>query len=287
MVDVPSSFPTIIRAEAENAQVRATWTDRPPAGLRRGLSYLIQREAAHKHDPTMSSDRKVPVTPTGDQDVDRFLEAMARMPAPDAARGRLLFAMDATASRQPTWDQAAQIQGEMFVETASIGGIEIQLCFYRGFDEFKVSRWVDQSRDLLRLMTSVSCRAGRTQIRKVLHHAINETRLRKIAALVFVGDCVEEDIDGLGDLAGQLGLLGVPAFMFHEGPDQRAVYAFREIARLTGGAALRFDPSSPHALKNLLSAVAVFAAGGQGALRRIARARGGEVRQIASQIRDR
>lgn len=237
----------------------------------------------------MSSDRKVPANPAGDRDVDSFLEAVARMPAPDGggARGRLLFAMDATASRQPTWDQAAQIQGEMFVETASIGGIEIQLCFYRGFDEFKVSRWVDQSRDLLRLMTSVSCRAGRTQIRKVLHHAINETRTRKVAAVVFVGDCVEEDIDGLGDLAGQLGLLGVPAFLFHEGHDGRAAFAFKEIARLTGGAALRFDPGSPHVLKNLLSAVAVFAAGGQGALRRIAGERGGEVRQITRQMKGR
>lgn len=237
----------------------------------------------------MSSDSKVPAKPSSDQDVSAFLDSVARMPktGQGGPRGRLLFAMDATASRQPTWDRAAQIQGEMFVETASIGGLEIQLCFYRGFDEFKVSRWVDQSRDLLRLMTSVGCRAGRTQIRKVLRHTINETQARKVAALVFVGDCVEEDIDGLAGLAGELGLLGVPAFLFHEGHDERAAFAFKEIARLTGGAALRFDPNSPHVLKTLLGAVAVFAAGGQAALRRIAAERGGEVRQIAHQMKDR
>lgn len=237
----------------------------------------------------MSSDAKVPAKPASDQEVSAFLDQVARMPAtrPADARGRLLFAMDATASRQPTWDRAAQIQGEMFVETAAIGGLEIQLCFYRGFDEFKASGWVDRSRDLLRLMTSVTCHAGRTQIRKVLRHAINETQTRKVAALVFVGDCVEEDIDGLAGLAGELGLLGVPAFMFHEGHNERAAFAFREIARLTGGAALRFDPNSPHVLKNLLSAVAVFAAGGQSALDRIAIQRGGEVRQIAHQVQGR
>lgn len=237
----------------------------------------------------MSSDPKVPAKPASDQAVSAFLDQVARMPATRHAgnRGRLLFAMDATASRQPTWDRAAQIQGEMFVETAAIGGLEIQLCFYRGFDEFKTSGWVDRSGDLLRLMTSVDCHAGRTQIRKVLHHAINETKRRKVAALVFVGDCVEEDIDGLAGLAGQLGLLGVPAFMFHEGHDERAAFAFREIARLSGGAALRFDPNSPHVLKNLLSAVAVFAAGGQNALNTIALERGGEVRQIAHQVRGR
>lgn len=240
-----------------------------------------------EHVPAMNSDRKVPVTSAGEQAVNRFLEAVARSPIPGAGRGRLLFAMDATASRQPTWDRAAQIQGEMFIETASLGGIEIQLCFYRGFNEFKVSGWVSQSPDLLRLLTAVSCRAGRTQIRKVLHHAINEAQARRIAALVFVGDCVEEGIDGLADLAGQLGLLGVPAFLFHEGRDEGAAFAFKEIARLTGGAALQFDPNSPHVLKDLLSAVAVFAAGGQGALGRIASERGGEIRQIARQIKNR
>ncbi len=234
----------------------------------------------------MSSDAKVPAKPASEQEVSAFLDQVTRMPGtrPAGARGRLLFALDATASRQPTWDRAARIQGEMFVETAAIGGLEIQLCFYRGFDEFRASNWVDRTEDLLRLMTSVSCHAGRTQIRKVLRHAINETRTRKVAALVFVGDCVEEDIDGLAGLAGELGLLGVPAFMFHEGRDERAAFAFGEIARLTGGAALRFDPNSPHVLKTLLSAVAVFAAGGQSALEKVAIERGGAVKQIANQM---
>jgi hypothetical protein len=252
-------------------------------------AYLIETEAPDETHPIMSSDVKVPARPASEQEVTTFLDQVARMPATRSAgaRGRLLFAMDATASRQPTWDRAARIQGEMFVETAAIGGLEIQLCFYRGFDEFRASTWIDRSEDLLRLMTSVACHAGRTQIRKVLRHAINETLARKVAAMVFVGDCVEEDIDGLAGLAGELGLLGVPAFMFHEGHDERVAFAFREIARLTGGAALRFDSNSPHVLKNLLSAVAVFAAGGQNALEKVAIQRGGEIRQIAHQLQGR
>lgn len=237
----------------------------------------------------MTSNPKVPAQPARDRDLATFLDAVAKLPAgrPAGAAGRLIFAMDATASRQPTWRRAARIQGEMFVETAAIGGLEIQLCFYRGFNEFKVSRWVDRSADLLHLMTAVGCRAGRTQIDKVLHHAINETGRRKVAALVFVGDCVEEDVDALAEAAGQLGLLGVPAFLFHEGQNERAAFAFKEIARLTGGAALRFDPNSPHVLRDLLSAVAVYAAGGAGALDQIAARRGGEVKRIAHQLRGR
>ena len=48
-------------------------------------------------------------------------------------RARLIFAMDATASREPTWDRACQVQGQMFLETAALGGLEVQLVYYRGF----------------------------------------------------------------------------------------------------------------------------------------------------------
>ena len=237
----------------------------------------------------MVDDDKVPTKKRSTGDVEGFLEKLARTPNVNAAggRGRLIFALDATASRQPTWDQAAQIQGEMFVQTAALGGLEIQLCCYRGFGEFKVSPWLTRSADLLRMMTSVFCRAGQTQIRKVLKHAINETKARRVAALVFVGDCVEEDIDKLGSLAGELGVLGVPAFMFHEGNDPLAEFAFKEIAHLTHGAYCRFNPGAAGTLKDLLSAVAVFAAGGRRALEDLAGRRGGEVRRIAHQVKGR
>jgi len=237
----------------------------------------------------MVDDGKVPTKKRSADDVDGFLEKLAKTPNVNAAggRGRLIFALDATASRQPTWDQAAQIQGEMFVQTTALGGLEIQLCCYRGFGEFKVSPWLTRSADLLRMMTSMFCRAGQTQIRKVLKHAINETKAHRVAALVFVGDCVEEDIDKLGTLAGELGVLGVPAFMFHEGNDPLAGFAFKEIARLTHGAYCRFDPGAAGTLKDLLSAVAVFAAGGRRALEDLAGRRGGEVRQIAHQVKGR
>jgi len=237
----------------------------------------------------MVDDDKIPTKKRSTGDVEGFLEKLARTPNVNAAggRGRLIFALDATASRQPSWDQAAQIQGEMFVQTAALGGLEIQLCCYRGFGEFKVSPWLTRSADLLRMMTSVFCRAGQTQIRKVLKHAINETKVRRVAALVFVGDCVEEDIDKLGSLAGELGVLGVPAFMFHEGNDPLAEFAFKEIAHLTHGAYCRFDPGAAGTLKDLLSAVAVFAAGGRRALEDLAGRRGGEVRRIAHQVKGR
>ncbi|MDP6786557.1 MAG: VWA domain-containing protein [Rhodospirillales bacterium] len=235
-----------------------------------------------------SDDKKVPVTKSSNAEVEAFLRKVAAVPHRPATgeRGRLLFALDATASRQPTWDHASHIQGEMFAATDDLGGLEIQLAFYRGFGEFKVSPWLTSSADLLGLMTATFCLAGETQIGKVLRHAINETKKRKVNALVFVGDSIEEDVDKLGALAGELGLLGVPAFMFHEGEDPIAKFAFRQIARLTNGACCSFDASSARTLRELLGAVAVFAAGGRPALEDLAKRQGGEALRIAHQVKN-
>lgn len=225
---------------------------------------------------------------SSNDDVSSFLQQVAATPAPaksSGEHGRLIFAMDATASRQPSWDQAAAIQGQMFHETAALGGLDIQLVFYRGFGEFKVSRWTDQEADLQKWMTSVQCRAGETQLSKVLAHAANETARQKVDALVFVGDCCEEDVDRIGAKAGELGLKGVPAFIFHEGDDSLAGFAFKEVARLTRGAYCRFDASSASTLRDLLAAVAVYAAGGRIALENMAQKSGGAVLQIANQMK--
>ena len=182
------------------------------------------------------------------------------------ARGRLIFSMDATMSRQPAWDRAQQLQAEMFLQTADIGGLEVQLVFFRGFDECKASRWTEDAKALAALMSKVECRGGYTQIGKVLGHVLKETRKAPVSAVVHVGDACEEKIDDLAQRAGEIGLLGVPVFMFQEGSDRSASRAFSEIARLTGGAHCRFDEGSAAQLRELLSAVAVYAAGGVAAL---------------------
>src|SRR5262245_35350007 len=186
---------------------------------------------------TMTADRsRLTDKPATGSEVDAFLRKLAATPAARPAagqRGRLLFALDATASRQPTWDRACHIQAEMFKETAALGGLDVQLAFYRGFGEFEASAWFDRTDDLLKKMTAVTCLGGATQIGKVLKHALAEGKRQKINAVVFVGDCMEEEIDALCHKAGELGLLAVPVFIFHEGRDRKAADAFRQIAQLT------------------------------------------------------
>jgi hypothetical protein len=221
--------------------------------------------------------------------IDAFVERVRSTPALRSGqqRGRLMFAMDATASREPTWDRACRIQGEMFSETAALGGLDIQLCYYRGYGEFEASPWLSSAEALLQRMTGVTCRGGNTQIEKVLRRAIEQHKQKKIQALVFVGDCMEEDVDRLCHLAGQLGLLGLPVFMFHEGSDPVAQRAFKEIARLTRGAYCAFDASSAGQLRDLMSAVAVYAAGGQKALQNFTKGRNQVVHQLTRQLEKR
>jgi len=234
----------------------------------------------------MAGQTRKPPVKGGSKSVQAFLNQVALTPKSGVGgRGRLVFALDATASREATWDRACHIQAEMFLEADAVGGLDIQLAYYRGFDEFVASPWISNGKDLIRQMTGVSCLGGHTQIGKVLAHAINETQRRRINALVFVGDCMEEGVDDLCNLAGQLGVLGIPVFLFQEGSEPIAEMAFRQIARLTRGAHCRFDASSPDQLRELLKAVAVYAAGGRRALADYSRRGSAEVRRLTSQLK--
>ena len=179
---------------------------------------------------------------------------------------RLMFAVDATASRQPTWDTACQIQGEMFRATDQIASLAVQLCYYRGFNEFYASRWLNDSAQLGQQMRQVYCEGGHTQIARLLQHALSEQRKNKVQALVFIGDAVEEKPDTLCDLAGQCGLLQLPLFLFQEGSNRRVEQTLRSMAKISSGAYARFDTSSASTLAALLGAVARYAAGGRAAL---------------------
>jgi len=211
--------------------------------------------------------KKYPTSRRVSHSVTRFIDTAKSISIQtDQANGRLVFAMDATASRSSTWDAAMSIQAEMFSEASTLGGLLIQLVYYRGLAECRSSGWISDAGELGQLMSKVSFLAGRTQIERVLKHTLNETGKNKVDALVFIGDSMEEDIDLLADVAGKMGILGVPAFIFHEGGLEPTATSFRHIAKVSGGAYSLFDSASPIALRSLLRAVAAYAAGGVRAL---------------------
>jgi hypothetical protein len=174
-------------------------------------------------------------------------------------------------SRQPTWDMAVQLQADMFREAGRVGGLNVRLVYFRGLNECRASPWISDTAQLSKLMSKIQCQGGQTQLGRVLSDARREATTSGVRAVVFVGDAMEEQVDALCAIAGELGLLKVPCFMFQEGLDPVAETAFREIARLTGGAWCRFDMGSAAQLRELLRAAAAYASGGRDALMKLAK----------------
>jgi hypothetical protein len=220
----------------------------------------------------------------GSTAVAQFLQKVASMPAVTPVTGqpgRLLFAIDATASRQPTWDRACHLQAEMFMAVWDIGGLAVSLAYFRGYQEFAATPFLTSAEELARRMAGVRCLGGQTQVARTLRHALDQTKQARIHAMIFIGDAFEEDVDAACHIAGELGLRGTPVFCFQEGGNPIAEAALRQIARLSGGAWAPFDTASATALRDLLRAVAVFAAGGRAALTRLS---GPVARGIAGQL---
>ncbi len=81
-----------------------------------------------------------------------------------------------------------------------------------------------------------------------------------------------------------MALRGVPVFIFHEGGMEPAGSVFRQIAHITHGAYSVFDARSPQQLRDLLKAVAIFAAGGRKALENFSTKAGGLVLKLTHQM---
>lgn len=218
--------------------------------------------------------------------INSFLDKVARTPSkvPSGSSGKLIFALDATASREPTWEQARQLQSTMFDVASTLGGLSMQLCFFQGMANFFASPWLHDAKGLKVRMERVHCLGGLTQIGRVLEHALQEARLERIHAVIYIGDCVEENPDALGHLAGKLGVLSTPLFVFQEGHDPNAEMTFRQLAKLSGGAYGRFDAGSARQLADLLGAVAAYASGGYAAMLQFGRERGGLAQQLTHQL---
>ena len=203
--------------------------------------------------------------------IDQFLQtkekALVKNKSDKEHKGRLIFAMDATASREPTWDMACKIQGDMFTQPGCTDNLSVQLVYYRGYSECRASQWVNNAPSLLKLMSAIRCQAGLTQIDRVLKHAVAESRSNPVQALILVTDCMEENITKLLELAGQLRLIDTPLFVFQEGYDPGASAALKKLARVTGGAHCQFDHNSASQLSELLKAVSAFTVGGRAAIK--------------------
>ena len=170
---------------------------------------------------------------------------------------RMIFAMDATGSREPSWEMAGKLHREM---GAALRSLTLQLIFFGG-TKCKASGWVVGGQRLAELMAKVRCATGYTQIGRVLRHVLGESREHTIRALVYVGDCCEESGEELFALGEQLKRRKIPIFVFHEGTDSVAEAIFRRLAQIADGIYAAFDTGSAEQLRKLLAGAADYAAG--------------------------
>jgi len=217
-----------------------------------------------KQTPSVKGQSQ-PTTQSTEGSVDAFVAALGAAPKPGSS-GRLLFALDATLSRERTWDRAMHIQSSMFAEASLVNGLAMKLVYFRGFNECRASAWQTDGKSLARLMQGIGCLGGQTQIGRVLNFARKEITKAPVPAMVYIGDAVEEAPDALSQQAGELGMLGCKLFMFHEGRDKMAGSVFRSMATNSGGGYFQFDERSAETLARLLQAVARYASGGRTAL---------------------
>src|SRR5256886_15469780 len=169
-----------------------------------------QSEVPSRKDGSLPEGRS-----SSSADIAAFVaKARAMSPHAAGARGRLVFALDATMSRQPTWDMACALQADMFREAAALGSLDIRLVYYRGLNECRATGWISDSAQLAKLMGKIDCRGGNTQIGKVLSEARREAVASAVRAAVFVGDAMEEGIEGLCRHAGGTRLAQCPRLMF-------------------------------------------------------------------------
>lgn len=182
----------------------------------------------------------------------------ATPPAP--TRPRLIFGVDATASREPAWATARQVTDSLF--TALPGELDIALAVHGGSFLHTFTDFTANPATLRDRAAAITCRSGRTQLLPILSRALSNPGVRVV---LYIGDVFEESPARARRLADALGAQGTKLIVLHDTADwdaRRDAEFFADLARRTGGCVLPFDATAVQRLRDLLAAVATYAVGG-------------------------
>lgn len=181
--------------------------------------------------------------------------------APKNRRPRLVFAIDATASREPAWQAARDTTDALF--DALPGQLDVALAVHGGSRLHTFTGFTADPAGLRGTAAGIECQAGGTQLVEVLARSRDAGDVKLV---VYIGDVFEEDADEAAAVADTLRLRGCRVVILHDRGQAPAydpsVEVFQDIARRTGGAVLLFDARSKGKLREILEAVATLAVGG-------------------------
>lgn len=178
--------------------------------------------------------------------------------APAERRPRLVFGVDATASREPTWTSAKQITDRMF--DAIPGALDVALAVHGGSQLHTFTEFSADPQAFRAQAARVRCEAGQTQICELLHRAIEAGGVRVVS---YIGDAFEEMPEEAFALADRCKLRGIKVVILADQAGEHALQVFREIAERTGGAVLDFRSGELDLMGEVLEGVAALALGGR------------------------
>ena len=182
-----------------------------------------------------------------------------------SARPRLIFAVDATAARDPAWTTARQVTDALV--KALPGELDVALAVHGGSRVHTFTAFTNNAATLRDRASGVTCQAGLTRLLPILASSLKQQSVRVI---IYIGDVFEENLPQGRHLADALGARGTKLIVLHDTADpgaRRDAEVFWDLAKRTGGCVLPFDSSAPGRLRDILSAVAVYAVGGEKLLR--------------------
>jgi hypothetical protein len=198
------------------------------------------------------------------------LPALSHAEPPPAAtsantRPRLIFAVDATASREPAWTAARQVT-DVLVK-ALPGALDVALAVHGGSRVHTFTAFTSDARTLRDRAAGVSCVAGMTRLLPILSTSLKHPAVRVV---IYIGDLFEENLIRGRQVADAMGAQGTRLIVLHDTADpaaRRDAEVFWDLAKRTGGCVLPFDGAASGRLRDILSAVAVYAVGGEKLLR--------------------
>ena len=190
--------------------------------------------------------------------------AISGTPQQDVAttptRPRLVFGVDATASREPAWDTARKVTDALF--RALPGELDVALAVHGGSRLHTFTAFTANAATLRDRAAAITCCEGATRLLPILSRALSAQGVRVV---VYIGDVFEESPTRARQHADAMGARGIRLIVLHDIADwqaRRDAEFFADLARRTGGCVLPFDANAPDRLRELLRAVAVYAVGG-------------------------
>jgi hypothetical protein len=181
------------------------------------------------------------------------------------SRPRLIFAVDATASREPAWAAARQVTDALV--KALPGELDVALAVHGGNRVHTFTGFTSDPATLRDRAAGVTCQAGLTRLLPILSSSLKQQSVRVV---IYIGDVFEESLPHGRTIADAMGARGTKLIVLHDTADRSArrdAELFWDLAKRTGGCVLPFDASASGRLRDILSAVAVYAVGGEKLLR--------------------